>query len=445
MNLIAGKDPFEIWATRKSYADPIVAKQIVQKKGTVLPAGIVKDFYKGLTNFTTITIKDKAGSTVKSYQTNFCPGSYGSARSRPDAPASSPYPMGCSENPFTLGRGVGPARRAGTRRSRAGRTSRTSSISAGDYSVTVTVNKAYVDYFKLKNATADLNLKVENITDGKAGRARPGRRTRPPGCARRRPTMATATTPATCRACGRRPRRRPPRSRRPRPVRGPTCGRWPGASRWRRARTTGPASPPASGTATSAPRSGTLAVPLVVDGFRRPGTDLMDAYQYFFDAEGNQVGYHPAGTMEWAPGRHTLALHRLRPVRPAGRRHDLAVRSDKKSFCLANTDASTTRCPRRLEAREHRPARRLRRVDALSVREVLDIGTGDTYSQDRTGPVFASTTCPTAPTTSGSPRTRRTSSPRPAPATTRHCGRSSWAARPGARTLTVPPVNGITG
>jgi hypothetical protein len=34
-------------------------------------------------------------------------------------------------------------------------------------------------------------------------------------------------------------------------------------------------------------------------GFRQPGKDLMDAYQYFYDASGKQVGYQKTGTMEW--------------------------------------------------------------------------------------------------------------------------------------------------
>ncbi|MYS53146.1 protein-lysine 6-oxidase, partial [Streptomyces sp. SID6013] len=40
---------------------------------------------------------------------------------------------------------------------------------------------------------------------------------------------------------------------------------------------------------------------LVVDGFRSPGKAKMDAYQYFYDAKGKQVGYTPTGTMEWDP------------------------------------------------------------------------------------------------------------------------------------------------
>ena len=39
--------------------------------------------------------------------------------------------------------------------------------------------------------------------------------------------------------------------------------------------------------------------PLVVDGFRVEGEDEMDAYQYFFDAEGNQTGYQPVGHFHW--------------------------------------------------------------------------------------------------------------------------------------------------
>src|SRR4029079_4313845 len=44
--------------------------------------------------------------------------------------------------------------------------------------------------------------------------------------------------------------------------------------------------------------------PLVVDGFRRPGEEVMDAYQYFFDAEGNQTGYEKVGQMEWHAANH---------------------------------------------------------------------------------------------------------------------------------------------
>ncbi|CAO0837524.1 hypothetical protein SMICM17S_10648 [Streptomyces microflavus] len=66
---------------------------------------------------------------------------------------------------------------------------------------------------------------------------------------------------------------------------------------------------------------------LVVDGFRSPGKELMDAYQYFYDADGKQVGYTPTGTMVVgpAPRSRALALHGLRQLpaaegRPEGDR-----------------------------------------------------------------------------------------------------------------------------
>ena len=82
--------------------------------------------------------------------------------------------------------------------------------------------------------------------------------------------------------------------------------------------------------------------PLVVDGFRQQGTDLMDAYQYFYDANGKQVGYTPTGTMEWDPREGhehwhftDFASYSLLDAEAEAR----SVRSGKEAFCLANTDA----------------------------------------------------------------------------------------------------------
>src|SRR4051794_18890241 len=108
VNLIAGRQPFEIQAKRKNYAEPIVAKQMVtgrngRKQGVTLPDGLFTTF-AGFEDFTKITIKDAAGATVKEYDTDWCPNTYNSTRTRPDAPSSTPYPMDCSGwNPFILG------------------------------------------------------------------------------------------------------------------------------------------------------------------------------------------------------------------------------------------------------------------------------------------------------------------------------------------------------
>ena len=58
-------------------------------------------------------------------------------------------------------------------------------------------------------------------------------------------------------------------------------------------------------TCASRPRSGTAAnSPLVVDGFRHEDEDHMDAYQYFFDGDGNQTGYQEVGEMQWDAENH---------------------------------------------------------------------------------------------------------------------------------------------
>ena len=59
LHVIAGKDPFEIWAKRTSYDTPIVAEQVVVKNGkkkrVALPAGTVTDF-SGLKDLSLIHI-----------------------------------------------------------------------------------------------------------------------------------------------------------------------------------------------------------------------------------------------------------------------------------------------------------------------------------------------------------------------------------------------------
>ncbi|MGA4803076.1 lysyl oxidase family protein [Streptomyces lavendulocolor] len=136
---------------------------------------------------------------------------------------------------------------------------------------------------------------------------------------------------------------------------------------------------------------------LVVDGFRAPGKELMDAYQYFYDAKGKQVGYTPTGTMEWdpRPGHEHWHFTDFASYRLLKADQKEAVRSGKEAFCLANTDAVdytvknanwhpyntdlSTACGQR---------------NSISVREVLDVGSGDTYTQDLPGQSFDITSLP---------------------------------------------------
>ncbi len=131
--------------------------------------------------------------------------------------------------------------------------------------------------------------------------------------------------------------------------------------------------------------------PLVVDGFRRTGEDIMDAYQYFFDANGNQVAYDAVGTMEWDPdpthqhwhftdfARYELLDEDMNPVTPSG----------KEAFCLLPTDAIDLT----VEGADWDTERgdlntSCGGYEDRSIREVLQSGWGDTYSQYRAGQAF---------------------------------------------------------
>ena len=134
--------------------------------------------------------------------------------------------------------------------------------------------------------------------------------------------------------------------------------------------------------------------PLVVDGFRGDHADHMDAFQYFFDSDGEQVGYEPVGEMHWHAENHQhwhfedFARYRLMEKDENG---DLTqvVKSTKQSFCLANTDAVDYTLPGSDWQPENTDlSTACGGFDALSVRQVLSAGSGDTYAQYRYGQAF---------------------------------------------------------
>ncbi|MFF9428203.1 lysyl oxidase family protein [Streptomyces sp. NPDC014746] len=136
---------------------------------------------------------------------------------------------------------------------------------------------------------------------------------------------------------------------------------------------------------------------LVVDGFRSPGKATMDAYQYFYDARGKQVGYTPTGTMEWDPRPGHVHWHftDFASYRLLKADKKEAVRSGKEAFCLANTDAVDYTVK---NANWHPYNTDLSTAcgqeNSISVREVLDVGSGDTYTQDLPGQSFDITDVP---------------------------------------------------
>jgi hypothetical protein len=135
---------------------------------------------------------------------------------------------------------------------------------------------------------------------------------------------------------------------------------------------------------------------LVVEGFRRPNSSIMDAYEYF-TRYGKRIGRKKVGTMEYDArvGHQHWHFHDFATYELLDENQANPVRSGKEAFCLANTDA--------IDLLVHNAKWRLNFDDLGSVcgnssstfvREALSVGYGDTYSQARPGQAFDITDLP---------------------------------------------------
>ncbi|MGK5682977.1 lysyl oxidase family protein [Actinoplanes sp. URMC 104] len=432
LNVVAGKEPLEIRAARKSYANPITAELVTAGKRVALPKGTVTDF-AGLKRLTTVTIKNGKGAVVKRYWTNWCPNSEDSVRTRPDAPAQTPYPFGCDAgNPFALGAVWGVQAGWASSTDDLPTHGKAFDLPVGKYTVTVSVNAPYQKLFGMtaKQATATVALTVVKGREDSKAETRAHDHEHGPQVSSYRAEYRPAAKPDVRAAA---PTSGPRPDLRSLPAWGISIEKAPknkwyvnfGATVWN-----GGSSP------------------LLVDGFRRSGQGLMDAYQYFFDAQGNQVGAVPAGTMEWDKRVGHLHWHFTDFAQYNLLKADQkqAARSGKEAFCLANTDQVDYTIPQA----KWRPYNTDLETScgtqtSVGVREVLDIGNGDTYTQDRPGQSFDVTGLPNGTyyiQVKANPAGKLAELSTGNNTSLRKIVLGGTAAK---RTLTVPPVNGIKG
>ncbi|MFC9941664.1 lysyl oxidase family protein [Streptomyces pratensis] len=443
--LTASGAPLELRVTRKSYKDPVVATQVIREgkktRTRALPEGLVKDF-SGLPGFVGITVRDAKGKAVISRTESFCPNN-ASGRILPDAPSTSKYPESCPTNPFTLG-SVWGVEKGWASNTYAGYYAAPVALAAGTYTAEVGVTKRYRDLFKIADKPQTVKVTVrersweeESPATAAGARSASGHAGHEAGhsghaghTAARTPAPVSGTTgagpsynvghgphppaPAAVPWAAKRQGLRSAQGDGP----GHTDGsRQAPAAQPNAKRPTGRAavpdvpkpdlrSLPAYGITIGEGDTGTpgrdyLAfsanvwnagpAQLVVDGFRKPGNELMDAYQYFYDASGKQVGYTPTGTMEWdpRPGHEHWHFTDFASYRLLKADKKETVRSGKEAFCLANTDAVDYTVK---NANWHPDNTDLSTAcgqeNSISVREVLDVGSGDTYTQDLPGQSF---------------------------------------------------------
>ncbi|MFD9972218.1 lysyl oxidase family protein [Streptomyces sp. NPDC059011] len=428
-------------------------------RAKALPNGTVKDF-SGLPGFAEITVTDRAGKQVLRRAESFCPNN-ASGRVRPDAPATSKYPESCPTNPFTLGSVWGVEKGWAANTYAGSYTKPVMlGVGTYTAKVSVAKKYRDLFGIANKPATVKVTVQERSFEDGRGAAARtaaPGGHAGH-GAAHPAPSAAGAAhaghgpghapTPAQAAAAvtsgagpsynvGHGPLKAAPpalpwalkkqQAARAAKV-GDTEGQTDGS---RKAPALGPLSKRPTGTPSvpNVPKPDLRSLPaygitisdgeedvpgkdylafsanvwnagpaqLVVDGFRSPGKTKMDAYQYFYDAKGKQVGYTPTGTMEWDPRPGHMHWHftDFASYRLLKADKKETVRSGKEAFCLANTDAVDYTVK---NANWH-PfntdlATACGQENSISVREVLDVGSGDTYTQDLPGQSFDITNLP---------------------------------------------------
>jgi hypothetical protein len=359
--------PLELRVARASYRHQLAATQVIREGGETrtrtLPAGTVKDF-SGLPGFLSVSVTNAAGKKVLTQNQTFCPNGMG-GRTSPEAPATSHYPEYCPGNPFTLGSvwGIEPGWAVAV-------TGTPVKLADGKYTATLSVTKSYRDLFGMPAEQKTVKFTVRTRKDGGG----------PPSAL----SSSAGTTP--------RPNAARPTGRASVPE---------GPKPDLRALPAWDIAVSRDQPSAAAPRKDYLQFsanvwnagpsPLVVDGFRRTGKDVMDAYQYFYDGSGKQVGYSPAGTMEWdaRDGHDHWHFTDFAGYYLLDSKQKKIVRSQKEAFCLANTDAIDYT----VENANWKPYNTdlhtaCGQQTALSVREVLDVGSGDTYVQDLPGQSF---------------------------------------------------------
>ena len=270
LRLIAQDAPFELWSSRTDdYQGPITTVWHSPNGDKTLDFTAMKNF-DGLSDFVQINMTPRKGGPSMAMNKSACLSGW-SERVQPEAPATSPYPKACWYNPFTLGSVQGI--QAGWATPIFGQM-RPMRLPLGKYDVTASIGQKYVDAFGIDpaDATASFTLAVTkgdtrgNMRRSADGAAAHDRIAKP---AAHRPTGQVAP-----------PANGPKPDLRPLPAWGIEVA--PNGHYLQFAATVW--------------NGGDS--PLVVDGFRNGQTN-MDAYQYFFDGDGNQVGYQPVGHMEW--------------------------------------------------------------------------------------------------------------------------------------------------
>lgn len=399
----------------RSYRDPI---KTTLKVGSDAPKQLPDNLVATpdqLSKFFAYSVTDKTGKVIKVGSLDFCPNSGEAQRAIPTGAANSPYPYQCGNHPFSRGGVFGIQRGWSVPALNDWENPASFKAKDGTYDFRLLVRKPWRDALGLKKSAVDAHVKLKVVTE-KDDDGRPGVGSTATTATTHNHSMAgmagmagmsstdgplspqhAAMAAARQRALGHanKPHTAPPTST----VRTAAVDASPKpdlrslpAYQIQLSRTDANGNPTKKtylnfgATVWNAGPS-----PLVVDGFRKTGAKDMDAYQYFYDNAGNEVGSTPAGGLQWDPraGHEHWHFKAFATYRLLNSTKKITERSGKEAFCLAPTDPVDLN----KENANWRPASTdlstaCGSENAIAIREVLDVGWGDTYGQYLPGQSF---------------------------------------------------------
>lgn len=361
--LVAGNDDFQVLTTRSSwYTEPEsminVGDEVNELPDELGGFGVLRGFVR-------ITMRDADNRLVLDRTRDYCL-NRGGVRARPNAPDTSVWPYGCSSYmPWMVGQIQGITRGWGVPMGGGA----VKGLELGTYTAKVSVTAPWRREIGIRESaaaeTVTVHVERDNCRDCRSDdRAAPERTLQPRATEPRGPGMAP-----------------PPGTPLPDMRSLPS---WQinlsGNDKYLRF---------AANVWNAGPSN------LVVDGFRdHPNQDLMRAVQYFYAADGTPSGHARVGTMQWddRDGHthwHFTDFARYRLVRMVDGDPVNVFRSKKQAFCLAATDAIDMTLP----GADFRPYNTDLHTacgdySSLGVREVLQVGHGDTYGQYLPGQAF---------------------------------------------------------
>jgi len=361
---------FKVLVSRPDYDTPVTIKQVDAVTGEVMrtfPADTM-DAWFGLKDFGSYRVEDAQGNEVLSLTFPFCLNSFNRQRLSDDGPLTSQFPFFCGGGPFTKG-AVWGLENGWATAFVGGYYGFGFEAPKKRYTVTFSIAQEWVDALQIapQDATAEIQ---PTVTEKGAGF--------------RRAIAAPPAPPAY------RPYGSVPIVTNPDPASLPDLVAIPGWAmlidkRKGREYLTFNATEWNAGPGT-----------MVVEGFRAPNEDAMDAFQYFL-IDGEPVGRAPIGQLEFHEGgghnhwhfeeftEYSLLDASLTEVLVSG----------KQSWCLVNTDAIDLTLPNANIAGFGQDLfTSCGGPGALWIREILDVGWGDSYSQYVRGQAFDITDLP---------------------------------------------------